>query len=230
MLHTQLHMIVGRHSAEAVSARLVTPLVLTYLDTDKIDFERSKNGLFWGWGGQERTEMVGQHQAKVFGARYVHGSGKENMIPRCSDQHMRRRNVELVTKTRTEHLTEEDKKRAKAGKNPLQSFLGMAEAEVKQQSKANKNVVGDSSETFSANNPCCISQVEYFDPTVDFKGRDIGRPKEMTCRVQKFQAQLWLCEDFPLSLQEQVRKQSFKLSFFTIQNLLTPFAPKSSRN
>ena len=36
------------------------------------------------------------------------------------------------------------------------------------------------------------------------RDRDIGRPKEMTCKVQKFQPQLWLCEDYPLSLQEQV--------------------------
>lgn len=163
---------------EQISARLVTPLVLTYLDTDKINFERSKSG-FWGWGGSDKTEVVSGRECKVFGAH----------------------NVELITKTRTEHLTEEDKKRAKQNKNnPLHSFLGMAEVEVKQ---AVGQSVGEGSEHYSVNNPCCISPDEYFSD-VDLKGRDIGRPKEMTCKVQKFHAQLWLCEDYPLSLQEQV--------------------------
>ena len=38
----------------------------------------------------------------------------------------------LVTKTRTEHLTEQDKKRMKkASRTPLESFLGVAEEEEK---------------------------------------------------------------------------------------------------
>ena len=164
-------------SEEQISARLTTPLVLTFVDTDKINFERSRSG-FWGWGG-DKSETVSGYDTKVFGAN----------------------NVELITRTRTEHLTDEDKKRAKSNKNPLQSFLGMAEVEVKQAaSESNAQ-----SEFFSANNPCCISPAEYFDSETDLKTRDIGRPKEMTCKVQKFQPQLWLCEDYPLSLQEQVR-------------------------
>merc|ERR1719188_1308747 len=164
-------------SEEQISARLTTPLVLTFVDTDKINFERSRSG-FWGWGG-DKTEAVSGYETKVFGAN----------------------NVELVTRTRTEHLTEEDKKRAKSNKNPLQSFLGMAEVEVKQAAEADNS---QQSEFFSANNPCCISPAEYFDGGTDLRDRDIGRPKEMTCKVQKFQPQLWLCEDYPLSLQEQV--------------------------
>ncbi len=168
-------------SDDQISARLTTPLVLTFLDTDKINFERSRGG-FWGWGGSEKSEAVNGYDCKVFGAH----------------------NVELVTKTRTEHLTEEDKKRAKSNKNPLQSFLGMAEVEVKQAVGGGSGGEETSSEYYSVNNPCCISPDEYFDAESDLKGRDIGRPREMTCRVQKFQAQLWLCEEFPLSLQEQV--------------------------
>ena len=163
-------------SEEQISARLTTPLVLTFVDTDKINFERSRTG-FWGWGS-DKTETVNGHEAKVFGAN----------------------NVELTTKTRTEHLTEEDKKRAKSNKNPLQSFLGMAEVEIKQ---AGADPNASASEHYSVNNPCCISPDEYFSDA-DLKNRDIGRPKEMTCKVQKFQPQLWLCEQYPLSLQEQV--------------------------
>jgi len=43
-------------------------------------------------------------------------------------------NVELVTKTRTEHLTDQDKIQCKKNsKNPLESLFGMAEKEEKAQ-------------------------------------------------------------------------------------------------
>ena len=42
-------------------------------------------------------------------------------------------NVELITKTRTEHLTEQDKEKTrKLSKNPLESFLGIAEQHDKE--------------------------------------------------------------------------------------------------
>lgn len=40
-------------------------------------------------------------------------------------------NVELVTKTRTEHLTEADKLRHRSARSPLQSLLGIIEVEEK---------------------------------------------------------------------------------------------------
>jgi hypothetical protein len=55
-----------------------------------------------------------------------------------------------------------------------------------------------------ANNPCSITPEEYFDPDVDLGKKDIGRPIEQMTKTQKFKANLWLCEDYPLSLQEQV--------------------------
>ena len=48
--------------------------------------------------------------------------------------------MELVTKTRTEHLTEQDKKensRRGSVRNPLESFLGIAEQEDKAQGATN---------------------------------------------------------------------------------------------
>lgn len=45
---------------------------------------------------------------------------------------------------------------------------------------------------------------EYFDASVDLGERDIGRAKEMTTKIQKFRANLWLCDAFPLSLPEQI--------------------------
>lgn len=37
----------------------------------------------------------------------------------------------------------------------------------------------------ASNNPTAITLEEYFDPEFDLKGRDIGRPKEVTIRTQK---------------------------------------------
>ena len=53
-------------------------------------------------------------------------------------------------------------------------------------------------------NPSSITADEYFDPEVSLEGRDIGRPIEQTTKTQKFKANLWLCEEYPLSLPEQV--------------------------
>lgn len=162
-------------SEEAITTRLTTPIVTTYIDTEKISFERNKSGI-WGWRS-DKTEAVNGHECKVFGAS----------------------NVELVTKTRTEHLTESDKVKAKAPRSPLQSFLGIAEIEEKQALPEASN-----EEYCHVGNPCNITPEEYFDIGTDLKGRDIGRPKEVNTKIQKFKATLWLCENYPLSLQEQI--------------------------
>lgn len=59
-------------------------------------------------------------------------------------------------------------------------------------------------ETSASNNPCSITPEEYFDTSLDLGERDIGRPRDLTTKAQKFKATLWLCETYPLSLQEQV--------------------------
>jgi hypothetical protein len=82
---------------------------------------RNKSGI-WGWRS-DKCEPVNGHECKVFGAS----------------------NVELVTKTRIEHLTETDKVKARAPKTPLQSFLGIAEVEEKQAALPETNNVRISS-------------------------------------------------------------------------------------
>jgi hypothetical protein len=159
---------------ESVSQRLTTPIVTTYVDTDKISFERNKAGV-WGWRS-DKNEIINGHQCKVFSAS----------------------NVELVTKTRTEHLTETDKARSKNNKTPLQNFLGIAEVEE------NQGAAAQQKEYTNSSNPCNITPEEYFDLSVNLEGRDIGRPKEVSVKVQKFKANLWLCEQYPLSLPEQI--------------------------
>ncbi|XP_056384884.1 ankyrin repeat domain-containing protein 13A isoform X1 [Hyla sarda] len=156
-----------------VSKRLTSPVINTSLDTSSIAFERTKSG-FWGWR-TDKEESVNGYEAKVYSAN----------------------NVNVVTKTRTEHLTEEEKSRYKADRNFLESLLGTVEHQFGAQ--------GDLTTEFAtANNPTAITPEEYFNPDFDLKNRDIGRPKELTIRTQKFKGTLWMCEDFPLSLVEQV--------------------------
>lgn len=162
-------------SEEGILARLTNPIVTTYIDTDKISFERNKAGI-WGWRS-DKSEAVNGHECKVFSAS----------------------NVELITKTRMEHLSEGDKARARAPRTPIQSFLGIAE----QQQQENCGAAA-SEEYTNVGNPSNITAEEYFDPHVNLNGRDIGRPKEVNTKIQKFKATLWLCEDYPLSLQEQI--------------------------
>ncbi|XP_030764076.1 ankyrin repeat domain-containing protein 13D isoform X1 [Sitophilus oryzae] len=161
---------------ETVSQRLTNPIVTTYIDTDKISFERNKAGI-WGWRS-DKNEVINGYECKVFSAS----------------------NVELVTKTRSEHLTEHDKARSKNLKTPLQNFLGIAEVGETQQSSGLQNKEDYSNNT----NPCNITPEEYFDSEFDLGIRDIGRPKEVSIKVQKFKANLWLCEQYPLSLPEQI--------------------------
>ncbi|KAF3426503.1 hypothetical protein E2986_00452 [Frieseomelitta varia] len=141
----------------------------------QVSLVNNKAGL-WGWRS-DKSEIVNGHECKVFSA--------------C--------NVELITKTRLEHLSEPDKARARAPRTPLQSFLGMAE-----QQQENSNNATTSEEYNNVGNPSNITAEEYFDPDVDLNGRDIGRPKEVNTKIQKFKATLWLSEQYPLSLQEQI--------------------------
>uniref|UniRef100_A0A3Q3AXT9 Ankyrin repeat domain 13A n=1 Tax=Kryptolebias marmoratus TaxID=37003 RepID=A0A3Q3AXT9_KRYMA len=158
---------------QEVAKRLTTPIVNTYLDTKNIAFERSKSGI-WGWK-TERTEVIQGFEAKVFNVN----------------------NVNVIIRTRTEHLTDEEKARIKSERNVLESLLGTVEQHISAQ--------GDLTlEYATATNPTAITPDEYFDPDFDLGNRDIGRPIELTIRTQKFKGTLWMSEEHPLSLVEQV--------------------------
>ncbi|KAG8450440.1 hypothetical protein GDO86_002921, partial [Hymenochirus boettgeri] len=160
---------------EQAMSRLTAPVVTTQLDTKNIAFERNKTGIL-GWRS-EKTETINGFESKVYGAS----------------------NVELITRTRTEHLSDQHKGRSKGSKTPLQSFLGIAEQHV-----GPNNGQTLITQTFSQTNPTAITPDEYFDPNFELGHRDMGRPMELTTKTQKFKAKLWLCEDHPLSLSEQV--------------------------
>ncbi|KAI3372090.1 hypothetical protein L3Q82_006945 [Scortum barcoo] len=104
---------------------------------------------------------------------------------------------EVAKRTRTEHLTDEEKARIKSERNILESLLGTVEQHISAQ--------GDLTlEYATATNPTAITPEEYFDPDFDLGDRDIGRPIELSIRTQKFKGTLWMSEEHPLSLVEQV--------------------------
>ncbi|KAM9812993.1 ankyrin repeat domain-containing protein 13B isoform X1 [Syngnathus typhle] len=163
-------------SDEQVAARLSAAVVTTQLDTRNIAFERNKTGIL-GWRS-EKTETVNGYEAKVYAAS----------------------NVELITRTRTDHLSDQNKNKIKGGKTPLQNFLGIAE----QHMGPNNGALVTQMSTPAVTNPAALSAEEYFNPGSSPTLRDIGHPCQLTTKTQKFKAKLWLCESHPLSLAEQV--------------------------
>ncbi|VDK21279.1 unnamed protein product [Taenia asiatica] len=99
-------------SDDLIAKKLTQPIFVTFLDTDKVEFVKSKSGMF-GWGS-DRKENINGHECQV-----------------CSAA-----NVQIVTLRRTEHLTEENlrdiqESRANSGNdssavsnNPLTNLLG----------------------------------------------------------------------------------------------------------
>uniref|UniRef100_A0A8C4GIP7 Ankyrin repeat domain 13B n=1 Tax=Dicentrarchus labrax TaxID=13489 RepID=A0A8C4GIP7_DICLA len=163
-------------SDEQVAARLSAPVVTTQLDTRNIAFERNKTGIL-GWRS-EKTETVNGYEAKVYAAS----------------------NVELITRTRTDHLSDQNKNKTKGGKTPLQNFLGIAE----QHMGPNNGALVTQMSGPAVTNPAALTAEEYFNPGSSPTQRDIGHPCQLTTKTQRFKAKLWLCESHPLSLAEQV--------------------------
>lgn len=191
-------------SKESVALRLQAPVICNHIDMEKISFERNKSG-FWGWRS-EKVENINGYECKVYGAS----------------------NVEFITRTRNEHLSEEQA-RIKSSRTPLQHFLGMAEEDYDHAgTNASPSALKDScaspllvdsstnspvhepttSSSSSSNDSATIAKApspeEYFTEGLDLQGRDVGKPKRVVAKVQRFKANLWLGDDFPIKLQEQV--------------------------
>lgn len=167
-----------RPPPSVISARLNMPNTTVVLDHENISFTRQKSG-FLGWGG-EKTDTVNGYEAKVFSV-----SG-----------------VELVTRTRMEHLSEEDrkrieeeKKRAQSQASSMMNFLNQPE---KEEPVATEGICD-----VESSNPYNLTLEEYFNPRL-YPGKDVGKLRKMTSKTQKFSATVALSDTFPLSLQEQV--------------------------
>ncbi|XP_036851593.1 ankyrin repeat domain-containing protein 13D isoform X8 [Manis javanica] len=174
-----------RPSEEHVASRLTSPIVSTHLDTRNVAFERNKCGI-WGWRS-EKMETVSGYEAKVYSAT----------------------NVELVTRTRTEHLSDQDKSRSKENSQWRGAFWdsgpksahGLPPLLLRGEDSV---PVLPRDGTAALLPQWAISPSEYFDPNFSLESRNIGRPIEMSSKVQRFKATLWLSEEHPLSLGDQV--------------------------
>lgn len=100
----------------------------------------------------------------------------------------------------------------------MQSFLGMAEEEC---SNIDQTLFRDASPNTEHASPSAspdtevststqidvptkaLTPEEYF-ASDDLNGRDVGQSQKVTTKVQRFKANLWLSEEFPIKLQEQV--------------------------
>ena len=162
-----------------INSRLSSPNVSSVLDHDNISFTRQKTG-FLGWGS-DKTDQVNGYSSKVFDVA----------------------GVQLITRTRTEHLSAQDRIMLEEAKQKNQSqapallnFLVQSE----QEEEVNTTDIHDD----NSSNPYNLSVEEYFNPT-SLSGKDIGHVRKMKSRTQKFSATVALADDFPLSLQDQVR-------------------------
>ncbi|XP_041979580.1 ankyrin repeat domain-containing protein 13D [Aricia agestis] len=153
----------------ALRQRLAAPLAINYLDTDKISFERNKSGI-WGWRADKSEEVCGW-ECKVWGAS----------------------NVELVSRTRSEHVPAGRVRR----RAPLAGLLALADDTETVEPEQEEPARSRSCEDLRP-----VTWQEYFsDEPLE---RDVGRPRVVSTKVQRFRATLWLCEDYPLQLQEQI--------------------------
>uniref|UniRef100_A0A0N5ADR0 ANK_REP_REGION domain-containing protein n=1 Tax=Syphacia muris TaxID=451379 RepID=A0A0N5ADR0_9BILA len=161
---------------ESVYSRMCAPVETTYVDIEKIGFERSKTGGFRSWFSScDGVESVNGYDCKIFAAS----------------------NVEIVTKQRVEHLLEEDKERFRQEENndSLSKVLKLIEKteDYTPEMKRTGNDVY-----------CGLTPRQYLDKDFPMNDRDIGHPKQVKRKCNSFKATLWLCDQFPLSLQEQI--------------------------
>lgn len=174
---------------DSIQLRLQTPIISNSIDIDKISFERNKSGWF-AWKN-EKNESINGYDCRVYNAS----------------------NVEFITKTRTEHLDSENQNRSKNSRTPLQHFLGLTDVDETENS-GEKNSLSPSPipdtddlsvpSTSVEKPPQAAPTIEEYFSDEDLNGRDIGKPKKISQKVQRFKANLWLSDEFPIKLQEQI--------------------------
>jgi len=161
--------------SEVVAHRLTHPTVCTHLNVDSIRLEQSTQGYF-GWKS-DRYETVNGYKSAVFTAS----------------------NVEIVSKSRSEHVDDKNQKtteNSNFASRFLKSFSGFG------LDHNASSTASDSSSAVSPCNPQGLSACEYFNKGSN--NGDIGRPRELSVKTQKFKGSIWISENFPLGLCEQV--------------------------
>eukprot|EP00051_Salpingoeca_urceolata_P014971 m.191400 g.191400 ORF g.191400 m.191400 type:complete len:690 (+) comp18247_c0_seq4:3711-5780(+) len=185
----------GPPSPHEIQQRFVSAIVTTTMDKDKVGFERVKTGI-WGWQS-DKTEDVEGTPAKVFQA-----SG-----------------IEIVTKTRVEHLPAGHPAR-KASKTPMaQMMSGLGQGGDQEgasgsgfgqllQSVENSDNGTDGDGADNRDHGADVMRVtadEYFAERAEgTPPMAVGRRRETRTQKQTFKARLCIAEEFPLSLREQI--------------------------
>jgi ankyrin repeat domain-containing protein 13 len=150
----------------------------TYLDIDKIEFERNQSG-FLGWKS-DKIEQINGYNCKAYKAN----------------------NLQLVTKTRVEHLSE---------LSVNNNYNNLDENEEENMSRSNKGLTSFLTNLFNGTEQKykCekldddLTAEQYFSQHIqvpDYLGRKIDEKR----KIQTFNATLSLCENYPLSLHEQI--------------------------
>ncbi|CAF0715968.1 unnamed protein product [Adineta steineri] len=178
---------------DQIDGKLISPNLTVYLDVDKIEFERSKSGV-WGMRN-EKIENINGYPCKVYTAN----------------------NFELVTRTRIEHMSPDDRQAYEAGHGSNKNFLGgvfnflessasssRSTATTAAAAATNSSAMKLSNDQTKNVDQSPITFEEYFNSRVDLKNKNIGRPREENVKIQTFNAQISLCDEYPLSLQEQI--------------------------
>ncbi|XP_065175212.1 ankyrin repeat domain-containing protein 13B-like [Sycon ciliatum] len=184
-----------------VSGKLASPVASTVLGTDSLSFSRSKS--LFGFGS-EREEEISGFITKVYSAT----------------------GVDIVTRTRVEHLNEADRQGRTDGVLPMQRLLageddsgtGHLSEHVAAASGGTSSASGGgilrtfagittSVNTVKTEREHDLTADEYFlhgPPDAASVGDEIGRPMELTVQKQSFKATACLADRFPLSLRDQV--------------------------
>lgn len=160
----------------AMEDRLSNPISTTYIDVDNIGFERTSRGFLSWFTSGESNETVDGYDCKVLNASNVH----------------------LVTKRRFDHLSQDDRERL-AQEEASES---KAMASFKKMMSTNKTDENTKRDLFRDG---AITPDQYLDPNYEFEsGCDIGKTREVVKRSNAFKATLWMADEYPLSLHDQI--------------------------
>jgi len=156
------------NGTESVSTRMASPLVSTQLKTDNIEFWREKAGII-GFR-QDKTEDISGYQCAVYSTA----------------------GVEVLVRTRVEHLSQAQREALNNNVSPLQSLLGTGPST----SDTMPEIVDETEEEHT--------EYTFTDYLTSLPGPLRSRKKAQSEKCQKFKARVWLSQEHPLSLQEQL--------------------------
>uniref|UniRef100_A0A1I7U942 ANK_REP_REGION domain-containing protein n=1 Tax=Caenorhabditis tropicalis TaxID=1561998 RepID=A0A1I7U942_9PELO len=165
-----------RPSPSALEDRLRNTISTTYIDVDNIGFERTSRGFLSWFTNGESTENVGGYDCKVLNAS----------------------NVQLVTKRRFDHLSRDARDRL------AQEELNesKAVASLRKMMSMNKTDENTQRDLFKEGK---LTPDQYLDPNYEFEpGSDVGKAREVVKRTNGFKATLWMADDYPLNLHDQI--------------------------